>query len=253
MAKAKQNEQTEKTRDEAALSKYLENAVVFTLFSYGTEPTLTVSEQIAARVAERIIQGKFEPGTPLREQDLADEFEVSRGPVREAIRILEREGLAVILPRRGAVVTELSIDEVREIFEIRTALFELVHRKVFNDRNPQLLAVLKAGVGLLETLSNLEDDAGKYAETSYRLSIIAVRACDNQRLIRMITSLSFQTLRYSRLSLRSKERRQQSAQVWREATDALERGDKPQYIKLVRRRIEESGTEAVRVLAETSQ
>ena len=58
----------------------------------------------------------------IMEQALAAEFAVSRGPVREALRILERDGLVTILPRRGALVSDLSIAEVKEIFDIRAML-----------------------------------------------------------------------------------------------------------------------------------
>jgi DNA-binding GntR family transcriptional regulator len=66
-----------------------------------TDPTLTVSEQIAAQVGDRILSGAMPPGARIGEQELADEFSVSRGPIREALRILEREGLVTIL-RAGA-------------------------------------------------------------------------------------------------------------------------------------------------------
>jgi DNA-binding transcriptional regulator YhcF (GntR family) len=107
-----------------------EGAVAFRLFADQTDPTLTVSEQIAARVGDRILSGAMAPGARIGEQELADEFSVSRGPIRDALRILEREGLATLLPRRGAIVTELSADELRELLEIRAGLFEMVVRKI---------------------------------------------------------------------------------------------------------------------------
>lgn len=234
--------------DKEGLNLYLAGVVAFRLFADRPLPTLTVTEQIAASIGDRIIDGKLEQGAAIREQDFADEFEVSRGPIREAIRILEREGLVTVLARRGAFVTELTVDEVRDIFEIRAGLFEIVSRKVAHARDPELLAVLRAGVASLEKLARLTDDAGQYAETSYRLSILSARSCDNSRLARMLTALSLQTLRYSRLSLASKARRQQSAKIWRQAIDALERGDAALYIELARRRVEESGVAAVRQL-----
>jgi DNA-binding transcriptional regulator YhcF (GntR family) len=114
-----------------------EGAVAFRLFADQVDPTLTVSEQIAARVGDRILSGAMAPGGRIGEQELADEFSVSRGPIREALRILEREGLATLLPRRGAIVTELSADELRELLEIRAGLFEMVVRKIAAMPNAQ--------------------------------------------------------------------------------------------------------------------
>jgi len=70
--------------------------------------TLSLPEQIASRLSERIVAGTYAPGQRVMEQALAAEFAVSRGPVREALRILERDGLVTILARRGALVTNLS-------------------------------------------------------------------------------------------------------------------------------------------------
>jgi len=237
--------------DPDLLSRW-EGAVAFRLFADQAEPTLTVPEQIAARVGERILDGRLKPGERIGEQELADEFKVSRGPVREAIRVLEREGLATILARRGAIVTELTADELREIFEIRAGLFDIVARQVAATRPPELMAVLQAGVARLEELAATADGGDAYAETAYRLMIIAARFCGNLRLQRMLSSLSLQTLRYSKLGLASTTRRQRSARLWRQAMTALERGDAERLMALTRQRIQESGEEAVRRLSEIS-
>jgi DNA-binding GntR family transcriptional regulator len=237
--------------DELAYRQW-EGAVAFRLFSDGSQPTLTVAEQIAASIGDRIISGALLPRARILEEELAAEFGTSRGPVRDAIRVLEREGLVTLLPRRGAVVTDLSAREVQEMFEIRAGLLEIVARKVANAADPQVMAVLRAGVARLQRLAEMKDDQGAYAETSYRLSILSVRACGNQRLSRMLMALSLQTLRYAKLSLASAERRKRSASVWAEALKALEDGDVDRYACLVRRRVEESGAEAARRLDEST-
>lgn len=233
--------------DPALLARW-ESAVAFRLFGDAAVPTLTVPEQIAAQVGDRILAGRLAPGERIGEQELADEFQVSRGPVREAIRILEREGLATILARRGAIVTELSADELREVFEIRAALFDAVTRTLAVTRPPELIAVLRAGVARLEELAHGTDDGDAYAETTYRLLLIAARFCANQRLQRMLAALSLQTLRYSKLGLQTVERRKRSARLWRQALAALERGDAERLMALSRQRIAESGEEAARRL-----
>jgi DNA-binding GntR family transcriptional regulator len=69
-----------------------------------------------------ISSGELAPGVQLRQDELAERFGTSRIPVREALRQLEAEGFVTILPNRGAVVSDLSIDEVVELLEIRIAL-----------------------------------------------------------------------------------------------------------------------------------
>ena len=238
--------------DPALFSRW-EGAVAFRLFSEQAVPTLTVPEQIAAQVGDRILDGRLPPGARIGEQELADEFQVSRGPVREAVRILEREGLATILARRGAIVTELSAGELNEIFELRAALFDTVARQVAATRPPELLAVLRSGLLRLEELASTPDGGDAYAETTYRLLMITARFCSNMRLQRLLASLSLQTLRYSKLGLASEVRRQRSARLWRQALNALERGDAERLIALTRQRIQESGAEATRRLGMQEQ
>lgn len=225
-----------------------EGAVAFRLFADQSEPTLSVPEQIAGRLGDRILAGEMLPGSRIGEQELADEFSVSRGPVREALRILEREGLVTILPRRGAIVTELSSVEIRELMEVRAGLFEVVIRKLASNPHPEWLPMLRAGTERLQSLATLPDAGNEYAETTYRLLILCARLAGNQRLQRMLTGLSLQTLRYSKLGLASVERRQRSSALWTEALQALERGDTEQVVRLTHRRIEESANEAVRQL-----
>ncbi|MBK7656871.1 MAG: GntR family transcriptional regulator [Betaproteobacteria bacterium] len=169
--------------------------------------------------------------------------------MREAIRLLEREGLATVLPRRGAVVTELSAHEVAELFEIRTALFALVVQKIAAALPPDLEAALESGIRRLEALATLPDGGSAYAETVYKLLIVVARSCDNLRLQQMLGALSLQTLRYSKLGLASVERRQKSVQLWRDTLDALKRGNVELAVKLSQQRIIESGAEALRSLA----
>jgi len=225
-----------------------ESSVAFRLFADQDEPTLTVPEQIAARVGERILSTTLVPGARIGEQELADEFRVSRGPVRDALRILEREGLVTLLPRRGAIVTELSTTELQELMEIRAGLFEVAARKLMQSPNPQFVALMREGTKRLQALAQQDDDGDAYVETAHRLLIMVVRLTGNRRLQRMLTSISLQTLRYSKLGLASHKRRKESVGLWSKALRALEKGDADEVARLTRLRIEESAQEATRVL-----
>jgi DNA-binding GntR family transcriptional regulator len=228
-----------------------ESAVAFRLFADQNTPTLTVPEQIAARVGDRILSSQMPPGARIAEQDLADEFKVSRGPVRDALRILEREGLVTLLARRGAIVTELSDTELRELLEIRGGLFEIVVRKIATHPSAELLRMLAAGVQRLQELSTSPEGGDAYAETTYRLLILCARQSENVRLARMLSALSLQTLRYSKLGLASVERRKRSAKLWQDTVQALQSGDVERTVALTRQRIEESGNEAIAQLGKS--
>lgn len=77
---------------------------------------------ISERLRELIIEGELKPGARLNERLLCDQLRVSRTPLREALRRLAHDGLVTLVPNRGAFVTEMSKDSVRESFEIMAAL-----------------------------------------------------------------------------------------------------------------------------------
>ena len=82
----------------------------------------TAPETIASALRADILSGTARPGTLLRQEDLAARFAMSRIPVRDALRLLEAEGLVTIATNRGAQVTKLSCEEVAEIFHLRILL-----------------------------------------------------------------------------------------------------------------------------------
>ena len=83
----------------------------------------TMSTAAAEEIRGRILGGVFSPGHQLRQEELAKEFGISRIPIREALLLLESEGLVKIQPHRGATVVELSPEEIEELFNMRI-LFE---------------------------------------------------------------------------------------------------------------------------------
>lgn len=88
----------------------------------------TMAAKVQALISEQIISGKFKPGTRLDERMLAEQFNVSRTPVREALRQLAARGLAEILPMRGVVVMEISVKELAEILHADCELEALCAR-----------------------------------------------------------------------------------------------------------------------------
>jgi len=85
-------------------------------------------DKVVDELRRRIIDGLYGPGHRLTEERLAEDFGVSRNPVREAIRVLEAEGFLVAQPRRGAVVASLSAQDVEELFDVRLSLEVLAAR-----------------------------------------------------------------------------------------------------------------------------
>ncbi len=84
--------------------------------------TRTLSQQVASQLREAIVRGQFAPGQHMVEKDIAAAMNLSRGPVRDALRILENEGLAIRYPHRGSFVAGLALRDAEEIYSLREAL-----------------------------------------------------------------------------------------------------------------------------------
>jgi DNA-binding GntR family transcriptional regulator len=82
----------------------------------------TAQEAVLAELRRLLVTGELAPGTPVRQESLAERLGVSRVPLREALKVLEGEGQVVYLPRRGYVVAELSVDDLLEVYRLRELL-----------------------------------------------------------------------------------------------------------------------------------
>lgn len=208
--------------------------------------TQSLPEQIAARLSERIVGGTYAPGQRIMEQAVAAEFAVSRGPVRETLRLLEKDGLVTILPRRGAQVTNLSIAEVREIFDIRAVLNGLRDRLIAEDHDRlRILPLLEAEVAKLARLSRAPGIGGDYVEAVSRLNRILASATSSRRLRAMLGSLGLQTLRYSQLGLSTPQRRKQSIQHWQRLVKAIRDGNGAAAERVAQQRVHDSRDAAI--------
>jgi DNA-binding GntR family transcriptional regulator len=94
-------------------------------------------------IRQAIVEGRYRAGQRLVEKNLAEEFQVSRTPVREALRALESEGLVVSLPNKGAVVRSLSAHDVYDIYDLRVRLESLAAERAARDPRPDQLSVLE--------------------------------------------------------------------------------------------------------------
>ncbi|MFB6961007.1 GntR family transcriptional regulator [Streptomyces sp. NPDC056309] len=92
-------------------------------------PDYPLRDQVRDELRARIVDGRLSPGKRLIEQELADEFSVSRIPVREALRMLQTEGFVDSVPRRGVVVSQLSRDDLESLYDVRSALEVLAFKQ----------------------------------------------------------------------------------------------------------------------------
>lgn len=145
-------------------------------------------ELVCEHIREAIINGVFAPGERLMEIQMADEMGVSRTPVREAIRKLEMEGFVVMIPRRGTYVSDISIKDINDVYEIRTSLDMLaagLAAERISDEELEELQRLLIQVGRA-----IEDnDMNKVLEADIAFHDVLYKASRNERLRNIINNL----------------------------------------------------------------
>jgi DNA-binding GntR family transcriptional regulator len=195
------------------------------VFGDPNKVTWTLPEQIANRLSEDIIRGVFVPGQPLMEVMLAEAyFRVSRGPVREALRILEKEGLVEIRPRRGAIVAEHSASDVEQVFKVRAVLYGFVSSELAAGCDEETLKKLKLGTAALAAAVKKQDVDVFLAEL-YRLSMYLPEFSGNSYAKQIIVSLGRQTLATTRKVMMINENCQLWMENWTKVVKAIELGD----------------------------
>lgn len=118
-----------------------------------------LTEQVADSIRQAIFSGSFELGDRLNEADIADRLHVSRGPVREALALLKREGIVTMSWHRGAYIMELSATDVGELYSLRTVL------EVFAIRQASAAATavdLEAMKAVLAAMAKSGDDKSDF-------------------------------------------------------------------------------------------
>jgi DNA-binding GntR family transcriptional regulator len=163
-------------------------------------PRLTVAEATQDQLRRLIISGELADGMPLRQDALAEELGVSRGPIREALSRLEREGLVALFPYKGYVVTALSRAEIVELFDLRALLEPELIRTAIPLMTP---AHFSEAASVLESynVGFENEDVMSWGEHNARFHMALYNASDRRRTLEIVRGLLTNTDRYTRLVL----------------------------------------------------
>jgi DNA-binding GntR family transcriptional regulator len=131
-----------------------------TSFQVGRVSKHTFRQHIAESLRAAILGGQIAPGTPLVETALAAQFDVSRGPLREAMRQLIEEGLLVTVPYTGTHVISLSVTDVREIYSMRVTLERFACEQAWDKRDAAFRHELQRRNDVLTACIDAGDDNG---------------------------------------------------------------------------------------------
>jgi DNA-binding GntR family transcriptional regulator len=147
----------------------------------GSLPFRTLPEQIAAKIRQAILAGQLPPGARLVESEIAQRVRTSRGPVRDALALLERDGLVSKLPNRGACVLDFSERTLREAASLRALLEEFAVSQAVRRLTPGDLDELQSLIQGMEEAARLRAPE-KFNELDYRFHDRILEASGHQIL-----------------------------------------------------------------------
>ena len=199
-----------------------------------------------------IITGEIPAGERIVETEYADRLHISRTPLREALRKLERDGLVEYVMRRGVVVRAFTIEDVREIYTIRNALEMLTLPAIIDNATPENIASLREKLAEMDRLQEKDDVEGlSPLARAFHWELTSISG--QKRILRVIGGQDEYIRRFSAMAIRQENRRQAAHQEHHRLVDYVEAKDLDRFTELTRKHIERSMENCLEALAAQKQ
>ncbi len=194
--------------------------------NWNVEKNLPLRDIVFRRIRRAILRGELAPGQRLMEMKLADKMGVSRTPVREAIQMLEKDGLVVTVPHRGAVVADIRDKDLREVLEVREALEVLAVRLACRRMSEEGFERLEAAEQAFEkAIGRAEVDLIEMAEADEGFHHVIYEGAQNDKLLLLAHNMREQMYRFRIEHLKTPESREQLASDHRHIAENLRKRD----------------------------
>lgn len=183
-----------------------------------------LSAQVYRRIRDGILCGKYAADTELKEKTIGDELGVSRTPVREALRQLELEGLVSIIPNKGAYVVGVSLQDMHDIYEIRSLLEGLCAKWAATHITPELLTELEENICLSE-FHESKQNFEQMVSLDNRFHEILYEASGSRELKKVLKEYHEYLQRARSVTLAQAQRAKNSTQEHKMIADAIKNHD----------------------------
>ena len=195
-----------------------------------------IREVVLEELRRAIFNNMLKPGDRLVEISIAEAMGVSRTPVREALRQLELEDLAVNTPRKGTIVQGISYDRAMEMYEIREVLEGLATKLACLNISRIRINELKE---LLENMEHniINKDVNKVYYLNQRWNEIILEACNNELLVKKVSDLYEQLRRLTVFSLYDENLQRSAMNEYSFIVEAIEKGDENKAENLAREHV----------------
>ncbi|WP_371227180.1 GntR family transcriptional regulator [Pseudomonas sp. QE6] len=184
---------------------------------------------------EAICTGRFKTGDRLVAEDIANDIGMSRMPVRGAFKRLDAEGLVTLRPNRGAIVSGLNIEEMHEVFEMRSALEGLAIRVAVPRLTERDIARLER---MLDEMDDYRDDSAQWVSRHRAFHEYLCSLAGRPRLMRQITALYSVIEPHMRLWLQHVDKPMSAREEHAVILEALHSGDAREAERVIREHIE---------------
>ena len=198
------------------------------------KPTLV--QRMREQLEDDIVEGRLRPGEQLHIDEIAERFEVSRTPVREALQQLEASGLVDVLPKRGTYVASISPADLIQMFEVMAELEAMCARLAARRADAALLAALTQARQHCEAVG-MAGDPNAYYHANEVFHQLIYRASGNDFLVQQTTTLKNRLKPYRRMQLQVRHRVGQSIAEHAELTVALQAGDEERAARAARQHV----------------
>ncbi|MBL8094877.1 MAG: GntR family transcriptional regulator [Anaerolineales bacterium] len=205
----------------------------------------TLTHQVADRIREAILAGRYRGGEPLRQEELAIQLGVSRIPVREALRQLEAEGFVTLTPHRGASVASLSASEAIEIYDMRIGLETRLLRLAV----PRLTTAALAQASVDLERIDRESDPARWGALNWSFHAALYQPADRPRMLATVKDLHDNVDRYLRIYLAPAERQALSQEQHRALLDACQSGAVEPALAVLEQHLADASAALAAVLA----
>ena len=193
---------------------------------------LPLRDVVFHTLREAILKGELKPGERLMELQLAAKLGVSRTPIREAIRMLELEGLAVTVPRKGAQVAKMTEKDLEDVLQIRRALDELAVSLACDNMTEDILEQLHEAL-LRFAESTRTGNVKHIAQTDMAFHEVIYQAADNPKLVSLLNNLREQMYRYRVEYLKKDDVYPVLIEEHEKIYEGLKRKDKETVVRIV--------------------
>lgn len=210
---------------------------------------LPLRDVVFNTLREAILKGELKPGERLMELQLASKLGVSRTPIREAIRMLEQEGLAVTIPRKGAEVAKMTEKDMEDVLQVRDALDELAASIACEQITAEELEELRRTMREFEE-STKTGDVKRIAEVDVKFHDIIYKATRNPKLENILNNLREQMYRYRVEYLKDEKNFPTLIKEHSEIVDGLAKKNKEKVIAAMHKHVENQANAVKEVIRE---